>query len=87
MVEMITTNNPTQHTVVKTTNTHVHEMIGADHPQEIAPTPICAVRAARVITTKMVQHYTTTKRHIRYHTSTPGFTQHHQKSSSTCPIT
>jgi hypothetical protein len=86
MVEMITTNDPTLHTVVTTTKTNVQEMIVADHPREIAPTPTRAVRAARAITTEMVQHSTMTKRNIRSHTTTPGFTQHHRKSSSTCPI-
>jgi hypothetical protein len=87
MVEMITTNDLTPHTNKITTNTNVHKMIVVDHPREIAPTPTRAVRAAQVITTEMVQHSTMTKRNIRYHTTTPGFTQHHRKSSSTCHIT
>jgi hypothetical protein len=52
-------------------------MIAADHPQEIAPTPTRAVRAAQVITTEMVQHSTTIKRNTRSQTATPRFTQHH----------
>jgi hypothetical protein len=35
----------------------------------------------------MVQHYTTTKRNTRSNTTAPRFTQHHRKSSNTCPIT
>jgi hypothetical protein len=66
---MITTNDLTPHTVVITTKTNVNEMIAADHPREIAPTPTRAVRAAQVITTEMVQHSTTTKRNIRSHTT------------------
>jgi hypothetical protein len=73
--------------VVTTTKTNVQEMIAADHPREIASTPTRAVRAAQVITTEMVQLSTTTKRNIRSHTTTPRFTQHHRKSSNTCPIT
>jgi hypothetical protein len=87
MVEMITANDPTPHTVVTTTKTNVHEMIAADQPQEIAPIPTRAVRAAQVITTGMVQHSTMKKRNIRSHTTTPRFTQHHRKSSNTRPIT
>jgi hypothetical protein len=69
MVEMITTNDLTPHTVVITTKTNVHEMIADDHPREIAPTPTRAVRAAQVITTKIVQHSKMTKRNIRSHTT------------------
>jgi hypothetical protein len=87
MVEMITTNDPTPHTVVKTTKTNIHEMIAANHPREIAPTSTRAVRAAQVITTEMVQHSTTKKRNIISRTTTPRFTQYHRKSSNTCPIT
>jgi hypothetical protein len=87
MVEMITTSDPTPHTVVTTTRTNVHEMIAADHPREIAPTPTRAVRAAQVIITEMVQHSTTIKRNTRSQTTTPRFTQHHRESSNTCPIT
>jgi hypothetical protein len=68
MVEMITTNDLTPHTVVITAKTNVHEMIADDHPREMAPTPTRAVCAAQVITTKMVQHSTTTKINIRSHT-------------------
>jgi hypothetical protein len=49
MVEMITTNDRVQHTVATTTRTNAQEMIAADHPQEMAPTPR---RAAQAITTK-----------------------------------
>jgi hypothetical protein len=87
MVETITASDPTPHTVMTTTRTNVHEMIAADHPQEIAPTPTRAARAAQVITTEMVQHSTTIKRNTRSQTTTPRFTQHDQKSSNTCPIT
>jgi hypothetical protein len=62
MVETITTNDQTPHTVVTTTRTNVHEMIAANHPQEIAPTP---TRVAQVITTEMVQHSTKIKRNTR----------------------
>jgi hypothetical protein len=65
MVKTITTNDPTPHTVVTTTRTNVHEMIAADHPQEITPTPTRAARAAQVITTEMVQHYTVIKINTR----------------------
>jgi hypothetical protein len=67
MVEMTITNDLTQHTVVITTKTNVHEIIADDHPQEIAPAPTRAVRAvcaAQAITTEMVQHSTMTKRNI-----------------------
>jgi hypothetical protein len=69
MVEMITTNDLTPRTVVITTKRNVQEMISDDHPREIAPTPTRAVRAAQVITTEMVQHYTTTTRNIRSRTT------------------
>jgi hypothetical protein len=46
MVKTMTTSDPTPHTVVTTTRTNVHEMIAADHPREIAPTPTRAARAA-----------------------------------------
>jgi hypothetical protein len=62
MVETITTNDQTQHTVVTTTRTNVHEMIAADYPREIAPT---STRAAQVVTTEMVQHSTKIKRNTR----------------------
>jgi myo-inositol-1-phosphate synthase len=62
MVETITTNDQTTHTVATTTRTNAQEMIAADHPQEIAPTP---TRAAQVITTETVPHSTTTKRNTR----------------------
>jgi hypothetical protein len=62
MVETITTNDPTLHTVVTTTRTKAHEMIAADHPREIAPTP---TRATQMITTEIVQHSTTIKRNTR----------------------
>jgi hypothetical protein len=65
MVETKTTNNQTPHAVVTTTRTKVHEMIAADHPREIDPTPTHAVRAAQVITTEMVQHSTKIKRNTR----------------------
>jgi hypothetical protein len=70
MVEMTTANDLTQHTVVITTKTNVHEMTADDHPQEIAPTPTHAVRAAQAITTEMVQHSTMTKRNIRSYNNT-----------------
>jgi hypothetical protein len=65
MVETITTNDQTPHTVVTTTRTNVHEMIAADHPREIAPTPTRADRAAQVITPEMVQHSMKIKRNTR----------------------
>jgi hypothetical protein len=70
MVEMTITNDLTQHTVVITTKTHVHEMIANDHPREIAPTPTRAVRAAQAITTEMVQRSTMTKINIRSYNNT-----------------
>jgi hypothetical protein len=91
MVEMTTTNNVTPHTVVITTKTKVHKMIADDHPQEIAPTPTRAVRAAQVITTGMVQHSMMTKRNIRSHTNTwfhaapPKFIKHMQYNSNAIP--
>jgi hypothetical protein len=84
MVEMITTNDQTPHTVVTTTRTNVHEIIAADRHREIAPTP---TRAAHVITTEMVQHSTKIKRSTREPTKIPRFVQHHRKSSNTCPVT
>jgi hypothetical protein len=62
MVETITTNDQTPHAVLTTTRTNVHEMIAANHPREIAPTP---TRAAQVITTQMVQHSTKIKINTR----------------------
>jgi hypothetical protein len=62
ILEMIKTNNQTPHKVVTTTRTNVHEMIAADHPREIDPTP---TRAAQVITTKIVQYSTKIKRNTR----------------------
>jgi hypothetical protein len=59
----------------------------ADHPREIAPTPTLAVRAAQVITTEMVQHYTKIKRNTRLQTTIPRLTQQHRKSSNTPPVT
>jgi hypothetical protein len=70
MVEMTITKDRTQRTVMITTRTNVHEMITDDHPQEIASTPTRAVRAAQAITTKMVQHFTMTKRNIRSYNNT-----------------
>jgi hypothetical protein len=81
MVEIITTNDLTPHTVVITTKTTVHEMITADHPREITPTPTRAVCAAQVVTTEMVQHYKMTKRNIRSHTThlvSRSTTENHQ---------
>jgi hypothetical protein len=54
MVETITTNDPTPHTVLTNTRTSIQEMIAANHPREIAPTPTRAAPAAQVITTEMV---------------------------------
>jgi hypothetical protein len=65
MVETITTNNPTRHTVVTNTRTSVREMIAADHPRVIDPAPTRAARASQVITTEMVQHSTKIKRNTR----------------------
>jgi hypothetical protein len=79
MVETITTRDPTPHTVVTTTRTNIHEIIAAEHPREIAPTPTCAARAAQVVTTEMVQHSTMITRNTRSQTTTPQFTQHHWK--------
>jgi hypothetical protein len=63
MVEMTITNDLTQHKVLITTKTNVHEMIADNHPQEIAPTPTRAVHAAQAIATEMVQHSTMTKQY------------------------
>jgi hypothetical protein len=65
MVETITTNDQTPHTVATTTRKNAQEMIAAGHPQEIAPTPTRAARAAQVITTETVQHSTKIKRNTR----------------------
>jgi 2,3-bisphosphoglycerate-independent phosphoglycerate mutase len=63
-VEMTITNVLTQHTVVITNKTNVHDMITDDQPREIAPTPTRAFRAAQAMTTEMVQHSNITKRNI-----------------------
>jgi hypothetical protein len=70
MVEITITNDLTQHTVMITTKTNVHEMIADDHPREIAPTPTRAIRAAQAVTTELVQHSTMTKRNIRSYNNT-----------------
>jgi hypothetical protein len=70
MVEMTIKNDLTQHTVVITIKTKVHEMIADDHPREIAPTPTRAVRAAQAVTTEMVQHSMMKKRNIRSYNNT-----------------
>jgi hypothetical protein len=92
MVEMITTNDLTPHTVVITTKTNVHEMIADDHPREIDPTPTCAVSAAQVITTEMVQHSTTEKKEILdltqntwFHAAPPKSIKHMQYNSNAIP--
>jgi hypothetical protein len=59
------TNDQTPHTVATTTRTNAQEMIAADHPREIAPTPIRAARAAQVITTETLPHSTKIKRNTR----------------------
>jgi hypothetical protein len=76
---MTITNDLTQHTVMITNKTNVHEMIADDHPREIVPTPTRAVRAAQAITTEMVQHSTMTKRNIK-------ISQQHLTSRSTTEI-
>jgi hypothetical protein len=65
MVKTITTNDQTPHTVATTTRTNAQEMIAADHPRDIAPTPTRAACAAQGITTEMVQHSTKIKRNTR----------------------
>jgi hypothetical protein len=62
MVETITANDQTPHTVVTTTRKNAQEMIAADHPREITPTP---THAAQVITTETVPHYTKIQRNTR----------------------
>jgi hypothetical protein len=56
MAEMITTTDQITHTTAKTAKTNAPEMIAADHPQEISPTPRCASRAAQAIITETVHH-------------------------------
>jgi hypothetical protein len=50
---MITTRDRITHTIAKTTKTNAPEMIAANHPHKIAPTPRCA---AQVITTETEHH-------------------------------
>jgi hypothetical protein len=79
MVEMTITNILTQHTVVISTKTNVHETIADDHPREIAPTPTRAVCAAQAIATETAHHSTMTKINIR-------ISQQHPTSRSTTEI-
>jgi hypothetical protein len=53
---MRTTSDRITHTIAKTTKTNAPEMIAADHPYEIAPTPRRAARAAHEITTETEHH-------------------------------
>jgi hypothetical protein len=76
MAETITTNNQIPHTIAKTTKTNAPEMIAADHPREIAPTPR---RAAQAITTETAHHSMTRKRSTRKISRPPGSKQHHRK--------
>jgi hypothetical protein len=87
MVEMITTNDRTPHTIAKTTNTNAQEMIAADHPREIAPAPRRAARAAQVITTETVHHSMKRKINTRKLSISPRSTQHHRKVLNTRPLT
>jgi hypothetical protein len=65
--------------VLIVTKINVHETIADDHPQEIAPTPTRAVRAAQAITIETAPHSTMTKRNIR-------ISQQHLTSRSTTEI-
>jgi hypothetical protein len=83
MVETITTNDRVQHTIVKTTKTNAQEIIAADRPREIAPTPRRAARASQVITPEMVHRSMKRKRNNRQLTRLPRSTQHHRKVLNT----
>jgi hypothetical protein len=78
MAETITTNDRIPHTIAKTTKTNAPEMIAADHPREIAPTPRRAACAAQAITTETAHHSMTTKRSTRKLSRSPHSTQHHR---------
>jgi CMP-2-keto-3-deoxyoctulosonic acid synthetase len=76
MVKRITTNNLITHTTAKTTKTNAPEMIAADHPQEITPTPR---RAAQAITTETAHNSMTRRRNTRKFNIPSRSKQHHIK--------
>jgi hypothetical protein len=87
MVETITTNDRTPHTIARTTKINTQEIIAAHHPREIAPTPRCAARAAQAITTETAHHSMTTKISSRKLSRSPRPTQHHRKVLNTRCVT
>jgi hypothetical protein len=87
MTEKITTNDRIPHTIAKTNKTNTPEIIVADHPREIAPTPRRAARAAQAITTEMAHHSMTTKRSTRKLSRSPRSTQNHRKVTNTRRVT
>jgi hypothetical protein len=62
---MRTTNDQITHTAAKNTKTNAPEMIAADHPHEIAPTPRRAAHAAQAITTETEHHSIMKRRNIK----------------------
>jgi hypothetical protein len=87
MAETITINDRITHMIVKTTKTNAPEMIAADHPREIAPTPRSAAHSAQAITTKKAHRYTTTKRSTRKLSRPPRSKQHHRKLTNARRVT
>jgi hypothetical protein len=87
MVEMITTNDQITHASAKTTKTNAPEMIAADHPEEIAPTPRRAARAAQAITTETVYHSMTRRRNTRKFSRPPRSKQNHRKVTNVRRVT
>jgi hypothetical protein len=83
MVETIPASDRVLHTIAKTTKTNAQEMIAADHPREIAPTPRRAARAAQVVTTETVHHSMKRRRYTQQLTRLPRSTQHHRKIFNT----
>jgi hypothetical protein len=87
MTDMIKTKDRIPHTIAKTTKTNTQEMIAADHPREILPTPRRASHVAQAITTETVHHYMKRKRSSRKLSRSPRSTQHHRKVSNAQRVT
>jgi hypothetical protein len=79
MAEMVTTNDRITHMTAKTTKKNAPEMIAADHPQEIAPTPRRAARAAQTITNEMAHHSMMKGRKTIKFSRPPRPKQHHSE--------
>jgi hypothetical protein len=83
MARMITKNDLITHTTAKTAKTNAPEMIAADHPQDIAPTPRRAARAAQAITTETAHHSMMKRRNTRKKLKKNNSVDHHAPSSTT----